>query len=87
MKQSQKQRKMTMTIVSYEQCIEDLNNHKESLQKVTKQIETIMTIADEYRFTLSAPQTFIDGLEREAKYHESKIELINKYISKNHGGV
>lgn len=73
-----------MSIVSYQQCIEDLNNHKKSLEKVTKQIETIMAIADEYRFSLSAPQKFIDGLEREVKYHESKIELINNYIAKHH---
>ena len=73
-----------MSIITYKECIEDIYSHIEALKKVKSQIETIQSIAHEYRFSLSAPQKFLDGLQKEARYHESKIELINNYIAKHH---
>jgi hypothetical protein len=73
-------------IVSLEQCIEDIVKHTQKQEHIENQIQTIMNIADEWRFNLRPPEAFIEALKEEAQAHKSRIERIKIYISKHHGG-
>ncbi len=72
-------------IVPLNQCIEDIVKHTEKQEHIENQIRTIIRIADEWKFSLHAPHSFIDGLKTEAKHHESRIERVKIYIAKHYG--
>ena len=78
-----------MSIISYEQCIINLNCYIAEVKQIKNEIETIKSIADDHAFLLrvypeSSPQKFLDGLQKIAKCHEKKIEEIHSYIAKHH---
>lgn len=78
-----------MSIISYEQCIINLNCYIAEVKQLRNEIKTIKSIADEHEFLLrvypeSSPQKFLDGLQKLVKCHEKKIEDMQYYISKHH---